>query len=309
MPKFFAVQPVIQGAVDFINELQKRAEVFIITAVKPEFMGIRAERLMQEFPMIPAENIIMGSRKDLVHVDVLLDDGAHNIVSSSSAYLVLFRRPWNQHMSGCLSVNTYDEFITLVDTILKSYTQKEFTEGKKLYCLVGASGSGKSTIADQLVNHGFAVKVPSYTTRKIRKGEQNGIDYYFVSKDEFLSKEANHDFFETTRYAEECYGSSIENIKKALEDANVVMPVDICGAVAIKHAMPEKTVICYVKRDKKLLIQSILERNTSSEDKANRIISLSDEMKNEDICDYVIDNSHSLDKVIKDFLEQFAIEE
>lgn len=117
---FFDMQPVLPGAKEFVRELLKRAEVFFTTAVAPEYMGIRAKRLMEEFPEVPKENIIMGYRKDLVNLDIILDDGAHNVIASKSAYPVLMRKPWNGNMTGCLSVNNYPEFLTLVDTILNN---------------------------------------------------------------------------------------------------------------------------------------------------------------------------------------------
>ena len=50
--------------------------------------------------------------------------------------------------------------------------------------LIGASGSGKSTIENELNNNGFR-KIVSYTTREPRDGEKNGKDYWFVTKDTF----------------------------------------------------------------------------------------------------------------------------
>ena len=66
-------------------------------------MSARAERLIKDFPEIPAENIIMGTRKDVISLDIMLDDGAHNILNSRAAYPVLFRKPWNEGLSGLLS--------------------------------------------------------------------------------------------------------------------------------------------------------------------------------------------------------------
>ena len=77
--EFYQNQPVIEGAKEFVRKLTKIAEVFISTSIPPEFMGIRAKRLMEEFPEIPVENIYMGSRKDKINVDVLFDDGMHNV--------------------------------------------------------------------------------------------------------------------------------------------------------------------------------------------------------------------------------------
>ena len=57
-----------------IRRLMQIADVFFITAVSPHFMGVRAEQIMTQFPELPPENIILGSAKDPVHFDIVLDD-------------------------------------------------------------------------------------------------------------------------------------------------------------------------------------------------------------------------------------------
>ena len=56
-PEFYRTQPVLPGAKEFVRELTQIAEVFVATAVPPEFMGIRAQRIMEEFPEIPQDHI------------------------------------------------------------------------------------------------------------------------------------------------------------------------------------------------------------------------------------------------------------
>mgnify|MGYP003302499323 FL=1 len=285
----------------FLKELQKRAEVFIITAVPPEVMSERARSLMKYFPMIPKENIIIGTRKELVDVDIMLDDCPSNIVDSNTSYPVLMRKPWNQGMTGCLAVNNYAEFLTLVDTILSNYTNKESVEGNKLYCLVGPSASGKTAILEELLRQNKAVRVPSYTTRPPRLGEVNGESYHFISEKQFQDMKNSGKFFETTTYANNHYGSCKEDIEVALEKDNVVMALDICGAIAMKRLFPENATIVFIKRDKRVLIEAILERDVSNEEKTNRIISLSDELKNEDLADIVIYNNKSLEEIVDSY--------
>ena len=80
--------------------------------------------------------------------------------------------------------------------------------------LVGESASGKSTIEKALVkNHGFQ-KVISYTTRKPRPTEINGIDYHFIIDEQFKKLEAENFFAEVGKYREWYYGSSISDCKK-----------------------------------------------------------------------------------------------
>ena len=105
-PEFFRTQPVIKGAREFVRKLSKMTEVFVMTSVYPEYMSIRAQRIMEEFPEIPADHIYMGSRKDKIDVDILFDDGLHNVSRSNAPYPILMRRPWNMAATGMLAVNT-----------------------------------------------------------------------------------------------------------------------------------------------------------------------------------------------------------
>ena len=151
-PEFFRTQPVIKGAKEFVHELSKKTELFISTSIDPRFMGIRAQRIMEEFPEIPKENIMMGSRKDKIQVDILFDDGMHNVFKSHAAYPILMRRPWNQNATGMLAVNNYDEFLSTFEVIQRSYLQEtDDFKSPGIVVLVGPSGSGKSKIAKKIL--------------------------------------------------------------------------------------------------------------------------------------------------------------
>ena len=62
-PEFVRTQPVTEGAQEFVKKLSEIADVFFVTAVPACCMSARAERLIKDFPEIPAENIILGTRK------------------------------------------------------------------------------------------------------------------------------------------------------------------------------------------------------------------------------------------------------
>lgn len=114
-------------------------------------MGVRAEQIMTQFPEFPPENIILGSAKDRVHFDIVLDDAIHNILESKAEYPVLMRKPWNARMTGLLSVNTMSEFVSLVKQIMKASTSKtEKITAPAVLALVGPSGSGKREITEAL---------------------------------------------------------------------------------------------------------------------------------------------------------------
>lgn len=290
-PEFFKNQPVIAGAKEFVRRLSKMTEVFICTSIVPKFMGIRAERIMQEFPEIPPEHIYMGSRKDKLNVDILFDDGMHNVFKSNAAYPILMRRPWNQSATGVLAVNNYDEFLKLVEVITTSYTRLEDSSEKtNAVVLVGPSGSGKTMIARNLLEKNTCFeKLMSYTTKDHTSTKKNAW-YTYVSKKEFFDMMENGQLFESTMYAGHGYGSKRSDVEKIISDGKIVLAaMDICGAMSLKTNFKNVTTV-YIKRGKRELLYSILGKKCSDDEKVNRIISIDDERRNEEICDYVIEN-------------------
>jgi len=294
-PEFFKNQPVISGAKEFVKKLSKMTEVFICTSIVPKFMGIRAERIMKEFPEIPPEHIYMGSRKDKLNVDILFDDGMHNVFKSNAAYPILLRRPWNQSATGMLAVNNYDEFLKLVEVITTSYSRFEEAEKPKIVVLVGPSGSGKTVIAKKLLEKSDKFeKLVSYTTQDETAVRENNW-YSYVSKDEFFRMMENGELFESTMYAGHGYGSKRSDVEEIIARGKVVLAVmDICGAMSLKTNFKDVMTV-YVKRGKRELLSSILEKKCSNDDKVNRIISIDDERRNEEICDFLVDNKDADD--------------
>lgn len=302
-PEFFRNQPVIEGAKEFVRKLSKMTDVFISTSVTPKFMGIRAERIIKEFPEIPPEHIYMGSRKDKLNVDILFDDGMHNVFNSNAAYPILMRRPWNQSATGMLAVNNYDEFLKLVEVIMKSYSSiDDNPSSSRIVVLVGPSGSGKTRVAECLLRKVPAMeKLVSYTTKDPTAVVENSW-YNYVTKAQFNEMMDKGELFESTMYAGHGFGSKRMDVEAILASGRIVLAVmDICGAMSLKTNFDNVTTV-YVKRDKRELLKSILEKNSTVDDKVNRIISIDDERNNEDICDHVVpctDCNAAADSIIK----------
>lgn len=295
-PEFFKNQPVMEGAKEFVKKLSTMTEVFITTAVAPQFMTIRAQRILEEFPEIPAEHIYMGSRKDKINVDILFDDGMHNVFKSNAAYPILLRRPWNQSATGMLAVNNYDEFLKLLEVITSGYSDIEDSlKNPKIVALVGPSGSGKTKVAKQLLEQCDRFeKLISYTTKDQTTVKENDW-YHYVDRKTFFDMLEQGSFFESTMYAGHGFASRREDVDAILSRGKIVLAaVDICGAMSLKTNYKD-VVTVYIKKDKKMLLQSILEKNSSNEDKVNRIISIDDEKRNEEICDYVVNNDNYAD--------------
>ncbi len=285
-PEFVRTQPITPGAQAFVRKLSQIADVFIVTAVPPQCMSARAERIIKDFPEIPMQNIILGTRKDVISLDIILDDGAHNISNSKAAYPVLFRKPWNNNLSGLLSVNSYDDFLHLCKMACNSFREK-FPELKAggVLCLVGPSGSLKNQIANELsLIEGFEKPLTS-TTRPKRDAETDDA-YRFISEKQFLDELNDGNYIETTVYSSHYYGTSDKEISPIVEKGNIaVIPIDICGALTLKNLYRHKAMLVFLNREKTDAIKSIISRDIDIEDKTRRIMSLDFEYRNSEICD------------------------
>ncbi len=286
-PEFVATQPIIAGAQKFVRELSKLCDVFFITAVPAECMSARAERLIRDFPEVPPQNIVIGTRKEIMQLDILLDDGAHNISKSKAAYPVLFRRPWNTHLSGLLSVNSYSDFLHLCKMVRNSFVEKapDLREGGVL-CLIGPSGSYKTEIAWELTRTSRKFEKPVTSTTRPRKADEEDGNYRFISEDQFFTERDAGHYIETTVYSKYYFGTSPEDISPIVDRGHIaVLPIDICGAVTMKNIYRHRALLVFTNRDKSDVVLDIVGRDIPDDDKMRRILSLDFEYRNAEICD------------------------
>lgn len=278
--ELYKKQVVSEKTKKCIRKLMEMADVYFITAVYPQFMGIRAAQILEAFPELPPENIILGNAKNLVRFDIILDDAIHNVLESPAAYPVLMRKPWNWKMTGLLSVNNMSEFVHLVKQIMNAAMHKTYEiKVPSVLALVGPSGSGKSRLAQELRQDERFESPLTYCTKASTK-------HHYLTEEEFASQ----NFFEKTRYAGIQYGTKKEDIRAVLERGHfAVMPLDMCGAIAMKRHFP--TAILYIHKDKEYLIRDIIEEDYTTEEKTLRLLSIDAEKRNRAICDYVIDNT------------------
>ncbi len=300
-PEFVAHQPMFAGAREFVHCLSAVADVFFVTAVPPACMSARALRLVEDFPEIPPEHILIGTRKDMVNLDILLDDGAHNITRTPATYPVLFRRPWNTHLSGLLSVNSYDDFLHLVDMICHAFAdERPNLTGGGVVCLVGPTGSNKNAVAKVLSAAYGLIKPATATTRPRRAGEEND-NYRFLDEAEFIKAREAGKFLETTVYSGHYFGTTaadIDGIVKAGKCA--VIPIDICGALTLKNRYRSRALTVFMHRGRYDVIRDIVSRDLAPDDKTCRILSLDDEYRNEELCDLTVAADRAPDAVAAD---------
>ena len=116
-----------------------------------------------------------------------------------------------------------------------------------------------------------------------------------------------NELFESTMYAGHGYGSRLNDVESIISSGKTVLAVmDICGAMSMKTNFPN-VVIVYVRREKRDLLEAILDKKCSNQEKVNRIISIDDEKRNEEICDFVINNlsaDESAEIIVEHFLKR-----
>ena len=141
-------------------------------------------------------------------------------------------------------------------------------EKGQLVVLSGPSGVGKSTVIAQLLsrreNMYFSV---SYTTRKPRAGEQNGVNYNFVDRDEFERMIAAGELLEYAEYVNNYYGTSMKAIQDRLDaGVDVLLDIEVQGAAKVRTRCPEALFIFIVPPSFEELSHRLHQRNTDSEE-------------------------------------------
>ncbi len=280
--EFYRTQPALPGAQEFLRDLMKMAHVTIMTAVYPQFMGDRIQRLSELFPEFPMENIIMGKRKELLNADVILDDGVHNLLTSGASLPVLFRQPWNRSVSGICCVNYYHEFLSLIRIMTGNVREDDALP--KVLCIVGPSGSGKHHLANELCQEEGFTHIHTCTTSSHYGHNRH------VTPETFKKMAEDGFFMETTYYGGDQYGLSKQDIDDALESGNnAVAVMDISGCMAVHNRYPGQCRILYVDRDKRGCIDSILRKeNMTHEQTVDRILSFDFEIKNKVLADQIL---------------------
>lgn len=160
-----------------------------------------------------------------------------------------------------------------------------------IVCIVGPSGSGKTTLANIASKELNIPTLCSYTTRPKRENEINGIDHFFVSKEEMPTKDK---MLAYTKFGDYEYWASIEQIPI---DKPIIYVIDEKGLLMLTEEWGDKyeIVSMLIKRDKKLLIETVGEERVKRDHSRVKI--------DEDSHDAVISNNGSLTEFLKDGVE------
>jgi len=144
-----------------------------------------------------------------------------------------------------------------------------------LVVISGPSGVGKGTIRKalfQIPDNNFCYSV-SMTTRKPRAGEVDGVDYLFVSREEFEKRIKQNQFLEYAEFVGEYYGTPMDYIEKQMDlGKEVIIEIEVQGALKVREERPEAVFIFIVPPSKQALLDRLTNRGTEKSAEIERRI-------------------------------------
>lgn len=162
-----------------------------------------------------------------------------------------------------------------------------------LYIVSAPSGAGKTSLVTALIKADKRVSVSvSHTTRAMRPGEQHGVNYHFVSHDDFKGLIAKGDFLEHAEVFGNFYGTSRSALQEVLDQGNdLILEIDWQGAQQVRKLMPEALSVFILPPSQQALRERLDGRGQDSEEIiAGRMQEAVSEMVHYDEYDYVIIN-------------------
>ncbi len=164
-----------------------------------------------------------------------------------------------------------------------------------LILISGPSGSGKTTLRKMLYNDFPELKFSvSYTTRRKRDGETNGVDYFFVSKEEFQKMIENEEFIEYANVFGNFYGTSKAYVDKLLDQGHdVLLELDVQGGENVINLYNNLCSIFILPPSLEVLKERFFSRGTETEQEAKvRMETAIKELEKKDIYKYKIENDN-----------------
>jgi len=177
----------------------------------------------------------------------------------------------------------------------------EITKGEVI-AVSAPSGGGKTTIVKKILNlYPEIIFSVSATTRPKRENETDGVEYFFISEDEFKKRVDNHEFVEWEKFYDYYYGTFKRFINDNINSGkSVLLEIDVKGALSIKRIYPESHLIFIMPPSYDELIQRLRNRKTETEgDFQKRIERAKMELSHKDRFDYIVVNDN-LEKAIEE---------
>ena len=156
----------------------------------------------------------------------------------------------------------------------------------------GPAGSGKGTVNAHLLKTGDFVYSVSATTRAPRPGEVDGVNYHYITREEFLSRIESGDMLEHTEYCGNFYGTPRKEAEEVLASGkNLILEIEVEGARNVKAAYPDAVLIMLLPPSFAVQEFRLRNRGTETEDKIRqRLTRTREEIAQADAYDYVVYN-------------------
>ena len=169
-----------------------------------------------------------------------------------------------------------------------------------IFIISAPSGSGKSTLVNlvrgTIPNLEFSV---SYTTRKPRGPEQNGREYFFVTREQFEEMIRKNEFLEYADVFGNYYGTARRFLQNAESEGNdLLLDIDVQGAAQIKSKIPDAVSVFVLPPNRTELEQRLRKRSLDAEEVIRkRLVTASREIENYEKYDYILVNDRLADSV------------
>ena len=163
----------------------------------------------------------------------------------------------------------------------------------KLFVISGSSGVGKGTVIKEFLNKHPEFKLSiSCTTRGKREGEEHGVNYFFLTPEEFNECISNDEFLEWAEFSGNHYGTRKAFVEGCLKNGeNLILEIDTKGALNVKKIMPEAELIFIAPPSIEELEARLRGRHTESEEAIQkRLASIKLEIENSKHFDYKVVN-------------------
>ena len=163
-----------------------------------------------------------------------------------------------------------------------------------LYIVAAPSGAGKTSLVNKLIGLDNRIVVSiSSTTRPIRPGEEDGVNYHFLDVEQFKSQVDSGDFLEHAQVFDNLYGTSKSSVQAQLDSGkDVILEIDWQGAEQVRKAMPEATSIFILPPSIEELNHRLNGRGTDSKEViARRMADAQSEMSHYDEFDFLVVNN------------------
>ncbi|MBZ0107492.1 MAG: guanylate kinase [Candidatus Scalindua rubra] len=174
-------------------------------------------------------------------------------------------------------------------------------KSRNLVVISGPSGSGKTSICKELTKCPKVKQSISYTTRKPRDGEKEGVDYCFVERSVFEKLVKEDKFIEYAEYCGHLYGTPIGPVRSAVDDNRIfLLAIDVKGAMQVMKKRPDALYIFIKAPDDETLKQRLRNRLTEDDEIINkRFMAAREEMEASKHYDYCVINDR-LDDAVKE---------